>query len=252
MASYINVISPASYLSINIHVAKMFGLNVAVYWATVSEILDKVKSKNTIDQYGFFRIDRKYVTEKTTLTAKQQRDCDAVLSESGITAVDPTNVDRISINVGQMVAMIINSDEAIVLNTAPIINKKAKSTTPTKTKAVLTPEQKESKMAGMRAGVFRYITETDPEVLEAYRNWINSVVGNTKANGTTAKLFQESIDRYTNDKSVKIQLINYSALKVYLDSRWAIEYYEKNMVNGRNTTEQKSAQVVGLSSDITF
>jgi hypothetical protein len=104
----------------------------------------------------------------------------------------------------------------------------------------------------MRAGVFRYITETDQELLEAYRNWINSVVGNTRANGTTAKLFQESIDKYTNDKSVKIQLINHSALHAYIDSRWAIEYYEKNIVSGRNTTEQKSAQTVGLNSDITF
>jgi hypothetical protein len=104
----------------------------------------------------------------------------------------------------------------------------------------------------MRAGVFRYITETDQELLEAYRNWINSVVGNTRANGTTAKLFQESIDKYTNDKSVKIQLINYSALRVYVDSSYAIKHYEENVVTGRNTAEQKSAQTVGINSDIAF
>ena len=43
MCCYINIASPASYLSVNIHVAKMFGLNVAVYWSVVSEILDRVK-----------------------------------------------------------------------------------------------------------------------------------------------------------------------------------------------------------------
>ena len=251
MCCYINIASPASYLSVNIHVAKMFGLNTAVYWSVVSEILDRVKDKKTVDQFGFFKIDRKYVTAKTTLTTKQQRDCDAILSESGIVAVDPTNSDRISVNVGQMVSYIINSDVAVISNVTPVVNKKAKSTTASKTSTKLSDEQKEAKLQGMRNSVFKYITETDPDLLSAYRNWIDSVVGNTKANGTTAKLFQESIDKYTNDKSVKIQLINYSALRAYVDSRWAIEYFERN-VSGRNTTEQKSAQVVGLSSDVEF
>lgn len=251
MCCYINIASPASYLSVNIHVAKMFGLNTAVYWSVVSEILDRVKDKKTVDQFGFFKIDRKYVTAKTTLTTKQQRDCDAILSESGIVAVDPTNSDRISVNVGQMVSYIINSDVAVISNVTPVVNKKAKSTTTSKTSTKLSDEQKEAKLQGMRNSVFKYITETDPDLLSAYRNWIDSVVGNTKANGTTAKLFQESIDKYTNDKSVKIQLINYSALRAYVDSRWAIEYFERN-VSGRNTTEQKSAQVVGLSSDVEF
>lgn len=251
MCCYINIASPASYLSVNIHVAKMFGLNTAVYWSVVSEILDRVKDKKTVDQFGFFKIDRKYVTAKTTLTTKQQRDCDAILSESGIVAVDPTNSDRISVNVGQMVSYIINSDVAVISNVTPVVNKKAKSTTASKTSTKLSDEQKEAKLQGMRNSVFKYITETDPDLLSAYRNWIDSVVGNTKANGTTAKLFQESIDKYTNDKSVKIQLINYSALRAYVDSRWAIEYFERN-VSGRNITEQKSAQVVGLSSDVEF
>ena len=251
MCCYINIASPASYLSVNIHVAKMFGLNVAVYWSMVSEILDRVKDKKTVDQFGFFKIDRKYVTAKTTLTTKQQRDCDAVLSESGIVLVDSTNLDRISVNVGQMVAYIINSDVTVISNVTPVVNKKAKSTATSKTSTKLSEEQKEAKLLGMRNSVFKYITETDPDLLAAYRNWIDSVVGNTKANGTTAKLFQESIDRYTTDKSVKIQLINYSALRAYIDSRWAIEYYERN-VSGRNTTEQKSAQVIGLNSDVEF
>lgn len=251
MCCYINIASPASYLSVNIHVAKMFGLNVAVYWSVVSEILDRVKDKKTVDQFGFFKIDRKYVTTKTTLTTKQQRDCDAILSESGIVLVDSTNADRISVNVGQMVSYIINSDVAIISNVTPVVNKKAKSSASGKTSTKLSDEQKEAKLQGMRNSVFKYITETDPDLLSAYRNWIDSVVGNTKANGTTAKLFQESIDSYTTDKSVKIQLINYSALRAYIDSRWAIEYYERN-ISGRNTTEQKSAQTVGLNSDVEF
>lgn len=252
MCCYINIASPASYLSVNIHVAKMFGLNVAVYWSVVSEILDRVKDKKTVDQFGFFKIDRKYVTTKTTLTAKQQRDCDAILAESGIVLVDSTNADRISVNVGQMVSYIINSDIAVIANVTPVVNKKAKASASGKTSTKLSDEQREAKLIGMRNSVFKYITETDPDLLSAYRNWIDSVVGNTKANGTTAKLFQESIDSYTTDKSVKIQLINYSALRAYIDSRWAIEYYEKNVVNGRNTTEQKSGQIVGVNSDVSF
>jgi hypothetical protein len=229
----------------------MFGLNTAVYWSVVSEILDRVKDKKTVDQFGFFKIDRKYVTTKTTLTTKQQRDCDAILSESDIIAVDPTNTDRISVNVGQMVSYIINSDVAVISNVTPVVNKKAKAPASGKSSTKLSDEQKEAKLLGMRNSVFKYITETDPDLLSAYRNWIDSVVGNTKANGTTAKLFQESIDKYTNDKSVKIQLINYSALRAYIDSRWAIEYYERN-ISGRNTTEQKSAQIIGLNSDVEF
>jgi hypothetical protein len=229
----------------------MFGLNTAVYWSVVSEILDRVKDKKTVDQFGFFKIDRKYVTTKTTLTTKQQRDCDAILSESDIIAVDPTNADRISVNVGQMVSYIINSDVAVISNVTPVVNKKAKAPASGKSSTKLSDEQKEAKLLGMRNSVFKYITETDPDLLSAYRNWIDSVVGNTKANGTTAKLFQESIDKYTNDKSVKIQLINYSALRAYIDSRWAIEYYERN-ISGRNTTEQKSAQIIGLNSDVEF
>ena len=154
-------------------------------------------------------------------------------------------------NVGQMVAYIINSDVAVISDVTPVVNKKAKAPASGRSSTKLSEEQKEAKLQGMRNSVFKYITETDPDLLAAYRNWIDSVVGTTKANGTTAKLFQESIDSYTTDKSVKIQLINYSALRAYIDSRWAIEYYERN-VSGRNTTEQKSAQVIGLNSYVEF
>ena len=49
-----NILSQDSHLIVNMVVAHNFGLNTAVYWASLSEILPRVRRKNTIDENGFF------------------------------------------------------------------------------------------------------------------------------------------------------------------------------------------------------
>lgn len=208
----LDAISPDNYVHANITLAKLFGLQTAVYWAELSRVLPKVKKKVKFDEHGFFKLDRKYIEDRTTLSVKEQNKCDKILATAGILAVDPANPDRVSIDVKLVLSLIIDGDVDEVAKKVKALTKKA------------TPKEKrEAKIAGMKATMLSYITETDNLVYEAYKSWIDVVVGERKVNRVTVETFQNEINKFTSDRDTKIKLIEWSASHTYIEARWAIE-----------------------------
>ena len=78
--AYVDVLSPSSYGRFNRKLAAIAGLPVAVYWSAILEVSTKVVKKKKYDEDGYFKLDRKYVEEITSIGLEDQLDCDAVLS----------------------------------------------------------------------------------------------------------------------------------------------------------------------------
>ena len=90
-------------LRLNKRLIKIAGFEVAAYWAELQSILKQVVKKHTADEFGFFNLDRDYVERETTLTVTKQLKCEAKLVELGVLAKDPSDQNRISIGVNNMV-----------------------------------------------------------------------------------------------------------------------------------------------------
>lgn len=69
--AYVDLMSPEAYGQYNIKLATLTSLHVAVYFSYILKISDRVKTKARFDDEGFFRLDRKYVENKTTLIEEE-------------------------------------------------------------------------------------------------------------------------------------------------------------------------------------
>lgn len=255
-----NILSQDSHLIVNMVVAHNFGLNTAVYWASLSEILPRVRRKNTIDENGFFSIDREYVTKRTTLSVTDQRACDDLLVAAGIMRVDESNPDRISLDSVRMLSYIVEGDlENLPKNPAIILTSKTtskrssgKSTKAKTSKSTLTPEQKEERFKYAAASVHAKLEEPDPELSAAYLEWCTALMGKKGMNSVTAQTFKDDLDAYTSDKTTKLEILKIAAAKEYNQVAWAIQTYERLVASGAYRDTQKSVTTVGLDSNISF
>ena len=143
-------------LHINKKLAKIAGLEVAVYWAELQSILKQVVKKQTADEQGFFPLDRDFVERETTLTVTKQLKCDEKLISLGVMLKDPENPNKIAIGVNSMVALITDED-----------------TTKLKKTSKTSADAKAAKVAGIKATMKKAILETDIDLRAAYERWVH-------------------------------------------------------------------------------
>ena len=194
-------------LRLNKRLVKLAGFEVAAYWAELQSILKQVVKKQTMDEQGFFSLDREYVERETTLTVAKQLKCEEKLSSMGVLAKDSDNPNKICISVHGMIEYITDED-----------TKKLK-----KTRAVKTDE-KAAKIAGIKATMKKAILEPDLEVRAAYERWIEGMIDASNCRFTKAvvQLFEKTVTEYTNDKSLRLKIIEIATVNSYKDATWAI------------------------------
>jgi hypothetical protein len=194
-------------LHINKKLAKIAGLEVAVYWAELQSILKQVVKKQTADEQGFFPLDRDFVERETTLTVTKQLKCDEKLISLGVMLKDPENPNKISIGVNGMVAIITDEDTT-----------KLKKTSAGKADA------RAAKIAGIKATMKRAILETDPELRAAYERWVDGMVDaqNCKFTKAVVQLFEQTVTQYTQDKALRLKIIEIATINSFRDATWAI------------------------------
>ena len=86
-------------LRLNKRLVKIAGFEVAAYWAELQSILKQVVKKQTMDEKGFFILDREFMERETTLTVSKQLKCEEKLIDLGVFLRDPTDPNKISIAV---------------------------------------------------------------------------------------------------------------------------------------------------------
>lgn len=192
-------------LRLNKRLVRLAGFEVAAYWAELQSILKQVVKKQTMDERGFFTLDRDYVERETTLSVAKQLKCDEKLLALGVMMKDAPN--KISIAVNGMVALITDED-----------TKKLKKTGRT------TADDRAAKVAGIKATMKKAILEDDLELRAAYERWVDGMVDaqNCKFTKAVVQVFEKTVTGYTTDKALRLKIIEIATTNSYKDATWAI------------------------------
>lgn len=195
-------------LRLNKRLVKLAGFEVAAYWAELQSILKQVVKKQTMDERGFFILDRDYVERETTLSVAKQLKCDEKLLALGVMMKDAPN--KISIAVNGMVALITDED-----------TKKLKKTGRT------TADDRAAKVAGIKATMKKAILEDDLELRAAYERWVDGMVDaqNCKFTKAVVQLFEKTVTEFSADKADRLKVIEIATVNSYKDATWAINRF---------------------------
>ena len=223
-------------LRLNKRLVKIAGFEVAAYWAELQSILKQVIKKHTMDEQGFFNLDRDYVERETTLTIAKQLKCEERLISMGVVLKDPTNPNRLCLSVHGMIEAITDED-----------TKKLKKTNAVK------KDEKAAKIAGIKINMKKALLETDVEVRAAYERWVDGMIdaANCKFTKSVVQLFEKTVTEYTSDKATRLKIIEIATINSYRDASWAI-----NKLSGfRGSVASKLPEqkvCTGVSSDVSF
>lgn len=194
-------------LRLNKRLVKIAGFEVAAYWAELQSVLKQVVKKQTMDERGFFLLDREYIERETTLTVSKQLKCEEKLIDLGALLRDAENPNRIAIGVNAMVAVITGED-----------------TTKLKKSGRSSADEKAAKIAGIKSTMKKAIVETDPEIRAAYERWIDGMIdaANCRFTKAVVQIFEKTITEYTTNKAMRLKIIEIATTNSYKDATWAI------------------------------
>jgi hypothetical protein len=198
-------------LRLNKRLVKIAGFEVAAYWAELQSVLKQVVKKQTMDEQGFFTLDRDYIERETTLSVAKQLKCEEKLIGMGVIVKSEPN--KLAISVANMVEVITDED-----------TKKLKKTSAVKQDA------KAAKIAGMKSTMKKAILETDLEVRAAYERWVDGMIdaANCRFTKAVVELFEKTVTEYTTDKATRLKIIEIATASSYRDATWAINKLGNN------------------------
>jgi hypothetical protein len=224
-------------LRLNKRLVKVAGFEVAAYWAELQSILKQVVKKQTMDEHGFFTLDRDFMERETTLTINKQLKCDDKLMSLGVMLKDMENPNRIAIAVNGMVAVITDEDTT-----------KLKKTTAVK------KDEKAAKIAGIKTNMKKALLETDTELRAAYERWIDGMIdaANCRFTKAVVQLFEQTVTSYTPDKAKRLRIIEIATANSYKDATWAISRLSSTRPVAVTTKLPEQKICTGISDNVTF
>lgn len=224
-------------LRLNKRLVKLAGFEVAAYWAELQSVLKQVVKKQTMDEQGFFLLDRNYIERETTLTVNKQLKCEEELIELGALLRDAENPNRIAIGVNAMVAVITGEDTSK-------LKKSRKSSA----------DEKAAKIEGIKSTMKKALVETDPEVRAAYERWIDGMIDAASCRFTKAvvQVFEKTITEYTTNKAIRLKIIEIATTNSYKDATWAINKLDSRFKNPGTFIGVPQKQNVGIDPNSVF
>ena len=225
-------------LRLNKRLVRLAGFEVAAYWAELQSILKQVVKKGTADERGFFTLDRDFMERETTLSVTKQLKCDEKLLNLGVMLKDPEDPNKISIAVNGMVAVITDED-----------------TTKLKKTGKTSADAKAAKVAGIKATMKKAILETDYNTRLAYERWVDGMVDaqNCKFTKAVVQLFEKTVTEYTQDRDLRIKIIEIATTNSWKDATWAINrIYNPGKFTSQATKLPEQKICTGVSDNIAF
>ena len=224
-------------LRLNKRLVKLAGFEVAAYWAELQSVLKQVVKKQTMDEQGFFLLDRSYIERETTLTVNKQLKCEEELIELGALLRDAENPNRIAIGVNAMVAVITGED-----------------TTKLKKSRKSSADEKAAKIEGIKATMKKALVETDPEIRAAYERWVDGMIdaANCRFTKAVVQVFEKTITEYTTNKAIRLKIIEIATTNSYKDATWAINKLDSRFKNPGTFIGVPQKQNVGIDPNSVF
>ena len=258
---YSDLISQDGYLLVNKPLIRVFGTDLALYWAVLSGIIGKVLEKKDrkplVDEDGYFTVDRDYISLETGLNLEQQYNCDSILVRAGVLVIGKDR-DKLQPDLSQMMNIIISDDTKYLqtLSKKAILPKgitEKNANAAKKAEELVTKEKaKEMKNFGQRIGMYRIADKhelaSQPGLVEKLHGWIDSVYERGLfLNGTFVNTMCDSICRYSKDTTVREGLVNMAAMYGYREFNYVLDMYLKSSCTSAANT--KAVQRVATSAD---
>lgn len=238
---FLELISTDNQISCNVRAARLLGLDTAIYLNELININTKAIAKQKVNDGGFFRLNRNYITDRTTLSPKRQLECDKNLLDVEIIEKDFSDVDLIKVDIEMYASIISNQELNVSKKVEKLISKKSKS------------DKDADKKLAIIENLKRSVVCSNEELRKLYYQWIDSVYD--KPGGFLSKgaigIFIDAINNYTKgDLDLAIELLKIAIVKSYKEAQWVINLYEQNK-NALRTTDVRTDDKVVLS-DISY
>ena len=241
----IDLLGAENYVSYNVKIAEILGLNCAVYLAELVNINEKAIKKNKVEN-KFFTIDRKYIEKRTTLNRAEQLKLDATLQDLGIITVSGDKNNTLQLNISAIITLLNGDNENIVAELTKMqaaLNRNANK--------VGTKEQQQCEL------MKTYITAENPELYQAYCDWIDSVYAKLHWMSKKAvEVAQREIDKYSDHNlDVALGILELATVNGYKDISWAIKAYDDNYevsyrVKYSRSPEKQTQEKVELGEEV--
>lgn len=238
--AYFEILSPDSYGSYNRRLAKLTSLNTAIYWAEILDIIPKIQRKKTFDTDGYFKLDRAYIQERTSLAPEEQVYCDQILQRINVLEVDSLDASRLRVNLKTMTEFLLD-DKVVPLTNIRKFSKGNKVA------------EGLAKKAGMIDTMKNLLSEQDAEFRSKYEAWVDSVYTGKKGFLTKAKIkmFESKINEYAlDDHALKNELLDIAISTGYTDADWVIS--KLPITWKKSTASQTQRSATALNTDKSF
>ena len=237
----IELLSTSNYVSFNIKLANLLGLQTAIYISEIMNVNDKAIRKDKISESSF-SLDRDYITKRTTISVDEQLEIDKNLIKLGIVEKPNEDVNCLVLNINILTALLMSSDEELLENVEHLSKLKTKKSKTTKADAI-------------RQNLKTNIVTTNVELIEAYSDWIDAVYAKQGWMSKKAvTIGQGVVDNFSNrDLDVALTIISIAAMHGYVDMQWAINKYVEQHKLKRDVHIPKStptpAKAISVSSE---
>lgn len=246
----VDLLSPANYIMINREAIKIFGLNTAVYCSELLTIYKKAVKKKAFFDNGFFKVDRKYITDQTSLDVEAQLTCDLNLKKINVIKIHDDDPNVIYFDIEIFSSLLASEDIKLLDNVAKKVSVKAKGVKASERKYII-----QSLKDSIRCNNY--------DVLTSLRDWIDAVMADPKKylSIQQVEIFKDKLEEYCQgDVNLALKIIKSATVHQYVDCQWAINAYEKDLsvkssINKRsplqlNINPQKTTNNSNLSSEV--
>lgn len=243
---YVDLVNSNNYLSINISLIQSVGLNAAVYISELMNILKKAVIKGKLLDGSYVKVDRRFISRRTTLTPDTQREIDANLQRLDLLVIHPTLKDAVSVNSLGIVALISTADEECEKESLAAMREAFKSRVGSESSVI--------KGRAIAKKLKQSITTGNTFLRSRLNAWVDAMQEKTALTKETVVAFQETVLKYSTDVDVVKELIDIAVRNHYAYGELAIQDYEKAKkdVRGLRVTRQRRATVDDLEKGVVF
>ena len=239
----VDLLSTSNSVSFNIKVAETFGLHTAIYISELTNIYEKAIRKKKIEEYGglaYFTIDRKYLTSRTTLHTKEQKEIETSLVQVEILKLHPTKSDTIFLNIDALASLLGSEVDKTILNRIGQIAKK---------KSV--EESKQGKLNGQIKAAKAAVKTSDPELRMAYYDWIDAFTAKFGyISPSVVKLNEEMVEKFAQkNHDAALSVIKTTAQHSWRSMEYAIKSYTEQHPS-ISSSESSAPRVVSIGRDV--
>ncbi len=221
----IDLLSMSNYVHFNVKLAHILGLNSSIYLSQIMDINEKAIRKEKTDK-NFFTIDREYITKRTTITEKEQKEIENNLIKIGVLERSKDNADTILLNITVLTSILMSPDEELIRDISSLSK----------------PKQKRTKAEAIKDTLKQNIVTTNQELRTAYFSWIDAVY---EKDGFMTKqaviAAQARIDEFSSrNLDIALKVLEIASINAYRDITWAINTYNKDYKVGYTFSSTRS------------